>query len=345
MTRADYGAGTLSTRYSSAAAGEGLLFWFRLWGKQWGFLGSVLGMGALLGSFRKANRFSWGGPFIFLWVFTGPFFAFMARMKPGELSQAILEPAMMVPGLSAAAAIGLLLGCGFQKRKMIVAGSFAVLFIFIAVRGVPALMSNRQRGNYLAADYGTNLLRTLPIESVLLMISDEAVFSVEYQQLVAGRRPDVRTLVDAPLPWRWRQYRRRHPDLFLESQPDGGPFLVNFHAQRTPIFTEGIQADLMDALCPSGLAARARWPDRGPACLSEMENSLWMWDLYTRRVVPSVVLSKDYYSRALFRTVSSGAFNAGLLLGQAGRPEGSQRFYVRALLWNPDRMLRWREAF
>ncbi len=345
ITRADYGSATLSTRHSTAPLGQALVFWLWLWRWEWGLLGSTLGLLALAWTLQGPQRRSWGGPLALLWVFTGPVFALAARLAPGELSQAILQPMLVVPGLAAAAALGLWLGALWRRGRFWAPAALSAFLLFIGLKGLPGALGQNHRHNHVASDYGQNLLRAFPPGAAALMISDGAIFSVAYRQSAARQRPDLRVLVDADLPWRWRLYRRRFPDLVPEGQPDGGLALARFQGGRVPLFTEGMQAKLMDALCPSALTARVTWPRRSDACAAELEEKAWQWDLYVRRVPSSLTLLNDHYSRGLLKTVSSGAFNAGLLLSQAGRAEAARALYARALFWNPDRLLRWAESF
>ena len=45
--------------------------------------------------------------------------------------------------------------------------------------------------NYLAADWGKNILRTLKPDSIILPASDHSTFPLLYFQAVEGLRPDV----------------------------------------------------------------------------------------------------------------------------------------------------------
>jgi hypothetical protein len=344
LRRADYGSGTLSTRHSTAGPSEGMAFFFRVWVWQWGALGAALGGAGLLLAFRRAANRAWGAPVLVLWVCSGPLFAAAARLRPGDLSLAVLQPALVVPALAWALAAGFLCDALWRRNAAFRLAAAALFLAFAAYKGAPAALAGDRRWDTLAPDYGRNLLRSVPPGSVLLMITDAAVFTTAYERSL-GRRPDVRPVVDARLPWRWRRYRRSDPDLFVEGQPDGGASLARLHGARRPVFTEGLQPGLEDSLCPSGLAARVDLPQRGDACLDELERRPWLWGLYTRRLPRPRVLLDDYYSRALLQTVSSGGFNAGLLLAKAGREGPARTYYAHALFWNPDRLLRWGESF
>ncbi|HRY29164.1 MAG TPA: DUF2723 domain-containing protein [Elusimicrobiota bacterium] len=344
FTRADYGTGTLSSLYSTASPAMGLAFWFRVWGRRWGAWAVVLQLAAAVWLFRKENRKVWGAPVLLLWIFSGPVFALLARLQPAEHSEAVLSPALVLPGLAAALGMGFFLEALLKRRRFLAVLGLLAVTLFVVGRGVPAVLSQRQRWNLVSMDYGRNLFRTVPPASVLLMISDTSVFSAAYSQ-AAGARSDVRLLVDASPSWRWRQYRRRFPDLFSAGQEDGGMELLRRQSGRVGLFTEGIQPKFVESLHPYGLAAAVEWPKRTPACLDRMEESLPLWGFYVRRLPSAAVLRADYYTRTLLKTVSSGGFNAGLLLHEGGRRESSLAFYARSLFWNPERILRWAEIF
>ncbi len=345
LTRADYGAATLSTRYSAASPDQSILFWFKSWMEQWGISGVLLWLAGALWAFRRAHRGIWGGMAWTLWILSGPAFGLMARLGPGELSRAILEPALILPGIAAAVMAGFFLGEFWRRGGGFRAAAVAVLLGHLFFYGVPAVFQHRQRQNFVADDYGTNLFRTLPSRSVLLMISDGAIFSALSRQEVFRERTDIRLLVDAALPWRWRQYRQRYTELFAEGQGDGGRELAKSKSGTERIFTEGLHPDLVESLCPHGMADVLAWPARDEACVGVMEAGDGHWLFYARRVPPPEVLAADYYSRSLAKTAASNAYNAGLLLRQAGREESAQRSFARALFWSPERWMRWTELY
>jgi hypothetical protein len=334
VTRQDYGAGTLSTRVSSASAGDGVMFWLREWAASWGYLGMVFLVLAGVNALRKENR-AWGVPLILVWILTGPFFGLLSRLRGGDLAEAILEPALALPGLVGAAALGMLFGRWARRPagwKLLA----AILFLGQAgFWGTVSFKRQNHRDNWVAADYAANLLRTFPPNSTLLFISDAAIFSLSYEQAARRRCPDLRLLVNADLAWRWRRYRKEFPDLFDPGQGDGGEALVRRQAGKNPVFTDGLQASLLDSLCPHGLAARATGPRRSPACPSEIEAAEKLWSIYTRRRPSRTRLTGDYYSRAVLSAVSGSAHNSALLLAEAGRGEAGERFRARALAWNP----------
>lgn len=343
LTRADYGSGTLSTRHSEASWAEALSVWVREWRREGGAAGMPLALAALVWGLAPGNLSSWGAPILLLWVCAGPVFALAARLNGGELSRAILEPVLVLPGVLAAAASGLLLGRIFRRGKAAALLAGAALLVWSIMTGAPSLLARVHRRDFTAEDYGRNLTRTVPPGAALLMISDPAVFAVSALQARGGRE-DLRLLVDAPLAWRWRLYRRRFPELFTPGQPDGGAALVRFQAGRTPVFTEGFHPDLIDLLCPAGMAARAAGMG-GANCADELEAAGRFWDFYVRRLPAPRILARDYYDRATLKAVSAGAYNAGVLLAQAGRTEAARRFYAVALFWNPERILRWSQTF
>lgn len=345
LTRADYGAATLSTRHSAASADQAIFLWFRSWMGQWGISGVILWLAGALWAFRREQRRAWGGAVLTLWIFSGPVFGLMARLDPGELSLAILEPSMILPGIAAVVMAGVFIGEAWRRGGVFRFAVVALLCSHAFFYAVPAVFQHRQRQNYLADDYGRNLFRTLPPRGVLLMISDGAIFSAVSRQQVFRERPDIRLIVDAPLPWRWRQYRQRYPELFAPGQQDGGRELARGRSATEKIFTEGLHPGLVESLCPEGIANALAWPARDENCVDAMDAGAGLWTFYARRAPPPEVLAMDYYSRSIAKTAASNAYNAGLLLRQAGREESAQRSFARALFWSPERWMRWTELY
>lgn len=329
LRRADYGSGTLSTRFSSATGGEGSLFWLASWAKSWGAPAVLFTAAAVVSTWRV-----FPAPvksLTLLWVASGPLFGVMARLAPSPLSSAILEPTLLVPTAAAAALAGFLLAHLRRPWDMTAAVALAAGLMGAG----PFWMAQNQRDNLLAHDYGRQLMASVPVGSTLSMISDAAVFSTMAQQGIFKKRQDVACLVDADLPWRWTQYRRKFPGLFDPGQVDGGLALARVPGRT--LFTEGMQAKLLDALCPLGLAAQVDWPRRSAGSVETMAASVWRWGLFIRRPPSPRVVERDYYSSFLLRTVSGHAFNTGLLLKEAGRPAPAAVCDAWALFWNPDR--------
>ncbi|HOW28542.1 MAG TPA: DUF2723 domain-containing protein [Elusimicrobiota bacterium] len=351
LTRADYGTGTLSTRHSNASHGQGLLFWANVWAGQWGIAGTIALLWGSVLLLTARYRRSLGNPLWFLWALTGPLFAYLARLEPSALTKAILIPSLVWPGLLSAAAVAVLLHWSFSKHHTGFKGTFfrttsvALWGIALATQGLPSLLAHTQRSNFLATDYARNAARTLPPQSVFLVITDQSMFSISYLQHALRQRPDIRLLVDADQSWRWAQSRKKYPSLFEPGQSDGGLDLIRVQGAKNRILTDGMQSKLVEVLVPDGIAARAVWPKRTDGHLASIIDRQTIWSFYNRRIPPHLTLADDYYSRELLRIASSSAFNAGLLLTHAGMKEEAQQPWAKALHWNPDRILRWSENF
>ena len=105
-----------------------------------------------------------------------------------------------------------------EKRMPSGIGLFCQRSILIAC--VTALIASNHRGadlreDFLAYDYGTNVLAAVPPDSVLITNGDVTDFSLDYLQYVEGARPDVRVIHQGRLCYSWyvQQIRQRYPDI------------------------------------------------------------------------------------------------------------------------------------
>ena len=129
--------------------------------------------------------------FAFL-IFSGPLFFVMARMQPTEQSKALLERFVYLPMVP----IGLIIGIGaenlYQKNKIFGKALLLILLflsIFIANKNFSEL---NRRKDFTFYDYGKNILRTLPENSIVFFDrADEMEFVVGYLTRVEKFRKDI----------------------------------------------------------------------------------------------------------------------------------------------------------
>ncbi len=94
---------------------------------------------------------------------------------------------------------------------------------------LPALLSNRPLLDFsrqvLRYDYGVNLMKSLPTNSVFFAEADEDYFTFYYLQLVEKKRPDITMIPAFTLfeTWGVEQVERFHPDLGLDLRPENFP--------------------------------------------------------------------------------------------------------------------------
>lgn len=148
------------------------------------------------------------------WCLAGPLFIYKANMPPNPHALAILEAHFLLPNLIVF--VWAVIGCVELNRRFVVPYGTPVLLLSAVMVGfnlhanLPELC---KRTNFIAFDYATNILRSLPRGAVLVMKKDVQLFALWDRQLAHGRRPDV-FLVSQGLagsPWYQRAWGRlRH---------------------------------------------------------------------------------------------------------------------------------------
>lgn len=91
----------------------------------------------------------------------------------------------------------------------------AAFFMLVTVLAVVRFPDVDRHSNYLARDYGRNLLRSLDQRAILFVMGDVPVSSLLYCQYVEKKRQDVTIIVEGLLSSRWYldQLSRRYPDI------------------------------------------------------------------------------------------------------------------------------------
>jgi len=134
-----------------------------------------------------------------------PLFALLSGFPCHEGYLAILERFF----LPASYACALLSGAGafsLQSRMPVFLPARAPVWGMILVIAVTAALSFSpvsRRHNYVAADYGANLLKSLDEKAILFVQGDVAAGSLLYLQNVCGLRPDVTVIFEGLLRSSW----------------------------------------------------------------------------------------------------------------------------------------------
>lgn len=225
--------GTLDLISAGYAAGEnfgaGISFYFgHLW-QGFGYIGIPLAAAGLFAWWHE--RRAWCVASFVSWIVCGPLFIYMGNMPPNTHALAILEAHFLLPNLI----VAIWAGAGLAyllKRDLGMAGrtAFTVVPVFMIAanvyNNVPELV---KRNNMVAYDYSRNILRSVPLNAVLVMKKDVQLFSIWNQRYVEGRRPDVAVVSQglAASPWYQASMRRQFPDLALmplHTKDDWGAF-------------------------------------------------------------------------------------------------------------------------
>lgn len=327
ITRGDYGAGTLSTRYSTSPLIPSFIFYLKVLYKEAGWLTVILGLVGFVGA---GCSFCWRTIFA-VFLCTGPLFGALTRLQPSEFSQAILSPALVLPLVPLSLLVSGSVSRLLEWKKPAGIG-MTIIVAFVLILQLHNNVSGSPRWNLAAHDYGQGIFRTIPLRSVLLMISDAPFFTVGYLQNTLQSRNDIAVISDTHIPWRWKQARQKFPGMVPPGTNSTEEFLKNNTGRL--ILAEGTHPFLVNASCPRGPLVRIDWPERSDSCIQNILKSRNTWQFITRRIPRETILESSYYTRDLLRTLSANAYNAGTLLKQAGDKKSAIFEWQRALLWN-----------
>ncbi|OGR84743.1 MAG: hypothetical protein A2901_01295 [Elusimicrobia bacterium RIFCSPLOWO2_01_FULL_54_10] len=199
--------GTLDLLSQNYAPGE--LFWtdMRIYFlqvlKETFWIGIPLALAGLHGLWNEKRRVLYFT--VLAWAFSGPFFIYKANMPPNPHALAVLEAHFNLSKAFVYVWIAYGLFAGFRRisegiwKKAALAVIFPLAFLGLSVSW--AQVSKRQ--NYFGYDYGKNVLKTLPPDSILIMKKDVQLFIFWALQYAEGMRRDVSVVAHglAGSPW------------------------------------------------------------------------------------------------------------------------------------------------
>jgi hypothetical protein len=218
VTRAGYGTfalGAISGRSWTPSQGlEQSLEYVKILASQFTPLLFPIGIaGAILMGLKRRVLFSF---FFFIFLIYGILFLLVARFPTGEGFMALLSRFFLPSHL----VFALFIGAAFAAMERILTGVRKKVFsIIIILVPLLLLMLNyplvNRRSDYVARDYGRNLLRSLNQNAIIFMLGDVPCGALLYCQKVEGTRPDVTPLFEGLLgsPWYREKIARETPDL------------------------------------------------------------------------------------------------------------------------------------
>jgi tetratricopeptide (TPR) repeat protein len=151
-------------------------------------------------------------------------------MPPNPHAFKILEDSFLLGNV----VLFLLLGIGFVRLGNIrLTETALLLFLIVGFNLLENGKNNFHRFNFSAPDYGKNILRSCPPDTLLVQKKDIQLFSIWWLQSVQRNRPDIVSVAEglSGSPWYWKMLARRYPGLrlFRLSSPGG---LENFIRQN-----------------------------------------------------------------------------------------------------------------
>ncbi|MFH1414581.1 MAG: DUF2723 domain-containing protein [Elusimicrobiota bacterium] len=146
---------------------------------------------------------------IAIFLLTGPFFLFMAKMPVNPHAVAIVEVGYMIPELVLAlfAGIGFAAVLGFIKKKNVRTGVVFLSMLIPAANVYRIYPQVDMSSNYIARDYAHDILNSVEKRAAVIMRRDHTLFALWYLKDIEGFRKDVMVLSKGLLSAAW--YRQK----------------------------------------------------------------------------------------------------------------------------------------
>ncbi len=206
---------------------------------------------------------------------------------------------------------------------------------------------NDQHNNYIAYDYATNTLRSLPQNAVMFTWGDSGAFPLWYLQGVEKMREDLDLPHTPHLVFEW--YLDSMPRLFRESNLkrfdvmssgpetslriaitdviDQRPVFIDFSTRYSVSFSDYVPVQ-------KGIIYRIRKINE-PAGLPDIS----IWDVYNNRGILEKISFLDLDTGKAIMIYANSYLEAGDFLLSIGRIEPGMQMLNRALLISPDMKL------
>ncbi|HRY29029.1 MAG TPA: DUF2723 domain-containing protein [Elusimicrobiota bacterium] len=354
LLRMDYG--TFSLSHADAATS-----W--VWGMKnyllgclhaFTFLGAPLLFWGMLQMARQSKSVFWGT--VLLWFVPGPFFILIGRSPLQEHFQGVVERFYPLSFVG----LALFLAWGIYDSGLRFAWFRRASFLLLPLSLLSHLWVNG-RGNLHARDFGANLLRSLPPNSVLWDPGDTAAYAVLYQQTALGQRNDVASVCYHTTRWGQESLFQRYPDLL---SPGTAVFQKNFLAgilngpRREWVFVEvpkslpGMTGELPQTTrypedgLPLGIAYRYfpaashRLIEPNSQLSLAALNFWWYRRSAPWRLSPSSPLwrGEDWFTIEIVRRYAEAHTNLGQKFAQYGIHDAAEKEYILALAADPRQM-------
>ena len=270
-------------------------------------------------------------------LISGPAFFILSNLPVHEeTSRPILEPYLLMTNLFALPWIAM----GFEKifsaarlGPVIPAAAFLAHFLLFRT---PA---ENRRHDFLAWDYGKNLMRTMPAGSSIYEPDDTTAFVISSLQVSEKKRTDIALLTGLRTLWGYEQFMRRRPDVLpgmsFADAPSFIQALLTRHLRTArPLFADHpskFPAGLENH--PEGLLVRA-----GSGAGADFVKRQDVWEFMVERGDGArlcVDQNGEFFTRHLLSRVSAALNNTGIAWQGFGRYDLAEERLKRAIVRDP----------
>jgi len=258
VTRCDYGSTSLVVGGKPGSSWENLRLLATSLTHGFVYAGILFAVAGIWWAWR--NRRAEGIALFVAFLVAGPVFqAYTRTSYLDELTKGVVARFYILPSVPLAILAGL--GAWWvlrqaervrvSRRGLVTALAAAALLVVPVASATDHYSSQDQSGNYVAENYGKDVLGELKPNALLIMRGDENLTTMVYSQFVQHLRPDV-VAVDSELLKRATyvaQIRREHPQILIPfTSYDGGIHtslndLIRANLENRPVYTVGSEVE------------------------------------------------------------------------------------------------------
>ncbi len=273
-----------------------------------GFVLSLVGLSGLWRDKKRVFLFT-----LLAWAFTGPFFIYKANLPPNPHALAVLEAHFNLSKLF----FYIWAGYGLVVIASLITNRGAkIIFSVISVPAAIAalifsLNGYSKRHNLFGYDYGKNIFKTLPANSILVLKKDVQLFIFWALQSAENARPDVSVVAQglSGSPWYMQMKEDAHFPVKLEPLKSGEDY-VSFMTLNSgkPLFVgwdEDVPSDPRITQTPMGLVRRLDLAGRASNLTSEVNH---LADIYVYRGKYHYESQSEFFSSDLIDDYSKAHY-------------------------------------
>ena len=338
ISRADYGGLKLHPGQSKFAwdmnsISEQSILFLKSAGTQFTIFGLLLGIAGFYFA-HKQKTLSIILPGYFL---TGIGFFILSNLPIKEKTTLpILEPHLLLPGTL------FVLLIGYTVHQIPKSGIIKHIKYLLILIPCWLLLTNsadkNHREHFFAYDYGKNLLKTIPVKSILYDTDDPTTFIFTYLQTCENKRSDIALLTYFRTKWGAEKFLKNHPELLpgIIKLPGSASEFRDIIFKNN-IDTRGIYTDI-NTKCfspyypnPEGLLYRITG-QANPA-----GKSMLLFDnFYIYRGDFNTKLYSDFFTQRILYYYSSSHNNLGLEYVKQKKFADAELEYKKALMIDPE---------
>lgn len=287
---------------------------------------------------------------LFSWFLSCLYFIYKANMPPNPHALAILEAHFLLP--NTIVFVWFILGVLYMLKRINGLGIKFLILVFLFILIIANIKTNvtklNKRNNFYAYDYATNVIRTVPDNSIVIVKEDIQIFSCWYKKFVENFRPSI-YIIAAGLSgssWYWQMcnnyFKRKYIEpIFITNTSDIMSFeqLVENNRSHYIFLTPDVEPVISDKydFVPYGMLLAVVDKKTGVNFDVLKVAKMLYKEIYILRGKYNYDLDWEFFSSDLIEDYSKSLLNIAHWLMKNGYIDNETfMFYKTAEYMNPD---------